>query len=153
MVADAELGRFVPFKYLLKIRERFFNDFPENTDFSGMFNYGAGSFNAELKNLMIEYGTPGGAHDDSVGHAKREIDDVKNIMTENIESIMRRGEGLDLLVDKTGRLDSSARDFRVRSRGLKRQMWWKNVKLMGLLGLVLFLIVMMMIISIKNAAP
>lgn len=100
---------------------------------------------------MIDYGTTSGGRNDALGNAKREIDDVRGIMTENIETILERGERLDLLVDKTDRLDSNAQDFRVRSRGLKRQMWWKNVKLMGLLGLVIFLIVMVMVIAIKNA--
>lgn len=151
VVADASLGRRVPFGYLLEIRKRFFEQFPENSDFSGMPNYGAGSFNSELKNLMVDYGTTSGGRDDAIGNAKREIDDVRGIMTKNIESLLERGERLDLLVDKTDRLGNSAQDFRVRSRGLKRQMWWKNVKLMGLLGLVIFLILMVLIIAIKNA--
>ena len=50
-------------------------------------------------------------------------------MTENIERVLERGERMDLLVDKTDRLGVGAHDFRVRSRGLKRQMWWKNVSL------------------------
>lgn len=151
VVADASLGRRVPFGYLIEIRNQFFNEYTASTDFSEMPNYGAGSFNSELKNLMIDYGTTSGGRNDALGNAKREIDDVRGIMTENIETILERGERLDLLVDKTDRLDSNAQDFRVRSRGLKRQMWWKNVKLMGLLGLVIFLIVMVMVIAIKNA--
>ncbi|QUC17257.1 uncharacterized protein UV8b_01498 [Ustilaginoidea virens] len=151
VIADASLGRRVPFGFLLEIRKRFFEQFPESSDFSDMPNYGAGSFNAELRSLMVDYGTTSGGRDDAIGNAKREIDDVRGIMTKNIESLLERGERLDLLVDKTDRLGSSAQDFRVRSRGLKRQMWWKNVKLMGLLGLVIFLIIMVMVIAIKNA--
>ena len=115
-----------------------------------MPNYGAGSFNGELKKLMVEYGATSGGQSDAIGNAKREIDDVRGIMTKNIESLLERGERLDLLVDKTDRLGGSARDFRMRSRGLKRQMWWKNVKLMGLLGMVVFLIILAIVISVKN---
>lgn len=101
---------------------------------------------------MVEYGTTSGGRDDAIGNAKREIDDVRGIMTQNIESLLERGERLDLLVDKTDRLGHSAQDFRVRSRGLKRQMWWKNVKLMGLLGLVVFLIILVLVVTIKNGS-
>ena len=73
---------------------------------------------------------------DSLANAKKEIDSVKDIMTENIERVLERGERIDLLVDKTDRLGGSARDFRVRSRGLRRQMWWKNVRIMVLLVVV-----------------
>ncbi|UNI16885.1 hypothetical protein JDV02_003277 [Purpureocillium takamizusanense] len=151
VVADASLGRRVPFGFLFEIRNRFFSQFPEDsTDFSDLPNYGAGAFNGELKSLMVDYGTTSGGREDAIGNAKREIDDVRGIMTKNIESLLERGERLDLLVDKTDRLGGSAREFRVRSRGLKRQMWWKNVKLMALLALVLFLIVMAIVITVKN---
>ncbi|KAH7134607.1 synaptobrevin-domain-containing protein [Dactylonectria estremocensis] len=150
VIADSALGRRVPFGFLFEIRKRFFSQFPEGSDFNDMPNYGAGSFNSELKGLMVEYGTTSGGRDDAIGNAQREIDDVRGIMTKNIESLLERGERLDLLVDKTDRLGGSAREFRVRSRGLKRQMWWKNVKLMALLGLVLFLIIMAIVLAIKN---
>ena len=151
VIADASLGRRVPFGYLFEIRKRFFQEFPESTDFADLPNYGAGSFNTELKNLMVEYGTTSGGRDDAIGNAKREIDDVRGIMTKNIESLLERGERLDLLVDKTDRLGGSASEFRVRSRGLRRQMWWKNVKLMALLGLVVFLIILVIVIAARNA--
>ncbi|KAL2204618.1 synaptobrevin-domain-containing protein [Sarocladium strictum] len=151
VIADSSLGRRVPFGFLFEIRKRFFRDFPvDSTDFDDMPNYGAGSFNGELKSLMVEYGSTSGGRDDAIGTAKREIDDVKGIMTKNIESLLERGERLDLLVDKTDRLGGSAREFRVRSRGLKRQMWWKNVKLMALLGLVIFLVIMAIVVSVKG---
>lgn len=152
VIADSSLGRRVPFGYLFEIRKRFLQQFPESTDFSDMPNYGAASFNSELKNLMVDYGTTTGGRDDAIGNAKREIDDVRGIMTKNIESLLERGERLDLLVDKTDRLGGSAREFRVRSRGLKRKMWWKNVKLMGLLALVIFLIIMAIVIAVKNGS-
>lgn len=115
-----------------------------------MPNYGAGSFNGTLKQLMTDYGSTSSGQSDAIGNARREIDDVRGIMTKNIESLLERGERLDLLVDKTDRLGGSAREFRVRSRGLKRQMWWKNIKLMGLLGLVILLILIVIIVSVKN---
>ena len=72
-------------------------------------------------------------------------------MTRNIEGLLERGERIDLLVDKTDRLGGSAREFRVRSRGLKRKMWWKNVKLMALLGFVVVLILVTIVVSVKGS--
>lgn len=90
---------------------------------------------------MVSYGTTDAGQKDAIRNAQAEIDDVREIMSENIERVLERGERIDLLVDKTDRLGGSARDFRVRSTGLRRKMWWKNVKLMVLLGLVaIFLI-------------
>ena len=150
MIAESALGRRVPFGFLFEIRKRFFAQLPpETTDFADMPNYGAGSFNADLKGLMVEYGTTSGGRDDAITTAQREIDDVRGIMTRNIEGLLERGERIDLLVDKTDRLGGSAREFRVRSRGLKREMWWKNVKLMALLILVAVLIVVAIVLAIK----
>lgn len=99
---------------------------------------------------MIDYGTTSGGQDDAIANAQREIDDVRGIMTKNIEGLLDRGERIDLLVDKTDRLGGSARDFRIRSRGLKRKMWWKNVKLMALLALVCILIIAVIVIAVKS---
>lgn len=101
--------------------------------------YGCAAFNNDLRSLLQTYNTT--PPSDSLASARKEIDSVRDIMTENIERVLERGERIDLLVDKTDRLGNSARDFRVRSRGLRRSMWWKNVKLMVLLVIVvLFLI-------------
>jgi len=78
----------------------------------------------------------GGENEDVVAKAQREIESVRGIMTENIERVLERGERIDLLVDKTAGLQTGAREFRVRSRGLRRRMWWKNTKLMILLVFV-----------------
>ncbi|KAK0637330.1 vesicle-associated membrane protein [Bombardia bombarda] len=151
VVADASLGRRISFGFLVEARRRFFASYPsESTDFADLPNYGAASFNGELRSLMVEYGTTGQGQDDAITNAKREINDVRGIMTRNIEGLLERGERIDLLVDKTDRLGGSAREFRVRSRGLKRRMWWKNVKLMGLLALVVVLIVMAIVITVKG---
>lgn len=95
--------------------------------------YGAAAFNGTLKKLMVSFGT---TKEDALRSVQGEIEDVRGIMTENIERVLERGERIDLLVDKTDRLGVGAHDFRVRSRGLRRRMWWKNVKLVVLLGVV-----------------
>ncbi|EEY22200.1 SNAP-25 [Verticillium alfalfae VaMs.102] len=145
------LGRRIPFGFLFEIRRRFLERLtPETTDYADLPNYGAASFNGELKSLMVEYGTTSGGKDDAINNVQREIDDVRGIMTRNIEGLLERGERIDLLVDKTDRLGGSAREFRVRSRGLKRKMWWKNVKLMALLALVIILILSVIVIAVRG---
>lgn len=137
IVASSSLGRRIPFGFLVEIKKRFLSRFePSSTDFASMPNYGAASFNTELKKLMVEYGTTKAGKDDAISNVQSEIDNVRGIMTENIERVLERGERIDLLVDKTDRLGGSASEFRIRSRGLRRKMWWKNVKLMVLLTIV-----------------
>ncbi|EEH05136.1 SNAP-25 [Histoplasma capsulatum G186AR] len=140
VVATAELGRRIPFAFLLETRRKFLTTYnPESTDFSALPPYGCAAFNTHLRELLQTYNTAPPA--DSLASARKEIDSVRGIMTENIERVLERGERIDLLVDKTDRLGGSARDFRVRSRGLRRQMWWKNVKVMALLVVVVVFLV------------
>lgn len=136
------MGRRIPFGFLVEIRKRFLENFPvESNDFASMESYGAGSFNSELKKLMVEYGTTQGGKQDAIANAQGEIDNVRGIMSQNIESLLERGERIDLLVDKTDRLGGSAHEFRIRSRGLRRRMWWKNVRIMALLTVVVIFLI------------
>lgn len=146
VVADAKLGKRIPFGYLVEIKKRFLSTYdPERTDFGSLPAYGAAAFNGQLKQLMVEYGTTKAGQDDAFKNVQSEIDNVRGIMTENIERVLERGERIDLLVDKTDRLGGSARDFRVRSRGLRRKMWWKNVRLMVLLVVVIIFLVYLLV--------
>ncbi|KAJ5239021.1 hypothetical protein N7468_003640 [Penicillium chermesinum] len=127
VVASAEQGRRIPFAYLLRDEA----EVPVNVR----------SVEHRLfhSSCLRTYNTSPPA--DSLASARREIDSVRDIMTENIERVLERGERIDLLVDKTDRLGGSAHDFRIRSRGLRRRMWWKNIKLMVLLVLVVVFLV------------
>ncbi|EEP79865.1 conserved hypothetical protein [Uncinocarpus reesii 1704] len=140
VVATAELGRRIPFAFLLEMKRSFLTTYePDRTDFGTLPAYGCAAFNNDLRALLQQYNTA--PPSDSLASARKEIDNVRDIMTENIERVLERGERIDLLVDKTDRLGSSARDFRVRSRDLRRRMWWKNIKVVALLVVVvLFLI-------------
>ncbi|PSN61969.1 vesicle-associated membrane protein-like protein [Corynespora cassiicola Philippines] len=141
-IAERDLGQSIPFGFLDNLKARFFEAFdPATTDFAELPSYGCAAFNSRLKDLMREQGGTQAGQQDALRTAQREIQGVREIMTENIERVLERGERIDLLVDKTDRLGNSARDFRVRSRGLRRRMWWKNVKLMVLLALVVIFLI------------
>ncbi|KAI5304064.1 hypothetical protein KEM56_006892 [Ascosphaera pollenicola] len=133
VVATAELGRRIPFAFLVDAKRRFLQLYePGRVDFAGQPAYGCAAFNPDLRALLQKYNTQPPA--DSLASAKKEIDSVRDIMTMNIDRVLERGERLDSLIDKTDRLGSNAREFRYRSSGLRRQMWWKNVKVMAMLG-------------------
>lgn len=151
MVAQSELGRRIPFAFLLELKKKFLAQYnPDSTEYESLPAYGTAAFNSTLKSMLQQYNIA--PPNDSLASAKKEIDNVKDIMTENIERVLERGERIDLLVDKTDRLGGSARDFRVRSRGLRRQMWWKNVRIMVLL-VVVVIFLMYLFIGIGCGLP
>lgn len=67
---------------------------------------------------------------DPIKVAQAELANVKDIMVQNIESVLERGERIDLLVNKTNDMSTSARAFRKRSTALRREMWWRDKKVM-----------------------
>ncbi|XP_064114917.1 vesicle-associated membrane protein 7 [Macrobrachium rosenbergii] len=65
---------------------------------------------------------------DKVSRLQGEVSDVKDILVKNIESLAARGERLELLINKTENLNTSAVTFKTTSRNLARSLWWKNVR-------------------------
>ncbi|KAH0602375.1 uncharacterized protein H6S33_008714 [Morchella sextelata] len=139
VISSATFGRKVPFGFLLEIQRLFTSRYPGST-IGDAPPYGCAEFNSVLKSTMNQF-AQGGENEDVVQKAQREIDSARGIMTENIERVLERGEGINLLVDKTAGLQTGAMEFRVRSRGLRRRMWWKNTKLMILLVFVVIFLI------------
>ena len=85
-----------------------------------------------------------------MGHAPRltqnvsqQIDDTVGVMRENINKVSQRGERLDSLQDKTDNLAVSAQGFRRGANRVRKQMWWKDMKMRMCLivGIIILLIV------------
>ena len=84
--------------------------------------------------LMHTYNTA--PPSDQLTRAQNELNQVKDIMVQNVEQILSRGERIDLLVDKTDVMAGQATAFRRGARTVRRQMWWKDKKTLGLSILV-----------------
>lgn len=68
------------------------------------------------------------ANRDSLRVARSEMDQVKQIMVENIDRLLERGERVNLLVDRTGEMSNSANIFNRQATHLQRKMWFQNIK-------------------------
>ena len=58
----------------------------------------------------------------------------QSVMIQNIESVLERGEKIELLVDKTDRLNQQAFKFEASSRNLRKAMYWKQMRCRIFLG-------------------
>jgi vesicle-associated membrane protein 7 len=150
-MADDSFGRRIPFAFLEDLKTRFTALYtPEQV--STAIAYGMNEFSRTIAERMDFYSNNIGA--DKYRQVHGEIEQVKDVMVQNIgkysmehyylmmlmlyiERVLERGERIDLLVDRTDQLSQAAFTFRRQSTALKRAMWWKNVKLMAMLGLVL----------------
>ena len=68
-------------------------------------------------------------------------------MRDNINKVSERGERLDSLQDKTDNLATSAQGFRRGANRVRKQMWWKDMKMrMCIIAGVIILIVIVIVV-------
>jgi len=82
---------------------------------------------------------------DKISRVHGQIDELKDIMIKNIDSLRDRGEKLELLVNKTENLSNNSVAFRKTSRNLARQMFWRKVRVYIAVALVLVFILYVII--------
>jgi len=75
-----------------------------------------------------------------------QIDDTVGVMRDNINKVSQRGERLDALQDKTDNLAVSEQGFRRGANRVRKQMWWKDMKMrMCLIAGIIILILIIVI--------
>jgi len=137
-LADEEFGRRIAFAFLEDIKNRFKATYGDRGKTALAYGMNA-DFSRVLQNQMDYYSNNPNA--DRINRVRAEIDEVKSVMVHNIESVLERGERIELLVDRTENLNQTAFKFKKQSTQLKRAMWWKNVKIMIILAFVVLVII------------
>ncbi|XP_056275805.1 vesicle-associated membrane protein 8 [Pseudoliparis swirei] len=84
---------------------------------------------------------------------KDQVDGVKNIMTQNVDRILARGERLDDLMGKSEDLQAGAQHFKQTSQKVARSYWWKNVKLVVIIVVVVLIVILIIILLATGVIP
>ncbi|GAB1290933.1 Vesicle-associated membrane protein 8 [Apodemus speciosus] len=100
----------------------------------------------------------GSAGNDRVRNLQSEVEGVKNIMTQNVERILARGENLDHLRNKTEDLEATRQSamsehFKTTSQKVARKFWWKNVKMIVIICVIVLIIVILIILFATGTIP
>lgn len=72
------------------------------------------------------------------------VDEVVGIMRVNVEKVLERDQKLSELDNRADALQHGASQFEQQAGKLKRKYWWKNLKMMiiiGILGVILFALI------------
>ncbi|KAI8843255.1 hypothetical protein HDU78_008900 [Chytriomyces hyalinus] len=88
------------------------------------------------------------ASNSKVNTVQKQVDEVVNLMTDNIAKVVQRGENLEQLQNKTDDLQQSAMQFKKGASAVRKEMWWKDMKMKMILGGVLGVIVIIIILSV-----
>jgi vesicle-associated membrane protein 7 len=94
-------------------------------------------FEKTYKSITVDFTNPS-SH---TALLRDHIGDVHNIMVENIERVLDRGEKIDVLVDRTDSLQQNAFKFKKNARDVRNKMWWRNLRRTILMILVLLILV------------
>eukprot|EP00798_Chlamydomonas_sp_ICE-L_P010752 gene10752-17834_t len=144
-VSDEGYGRQIPFAFLEKVRNEFMERY-RGQQGNLMAHSLDKDFGPRLKS-HIDYCTAHPEEIDKMTSIKQKVGDVKNLMMENIEKVLERGDKIELLVDKTDQLSNQAEQFQKTGRQLRNKIWKENLKMklyvMGafaLLGIFVWLI-------------
>nr|CAB3267592.1 vesicle-associated membrane protein 7-like [Phallusia mammillata] len=143
-ITEDDFERSRAFRYLSDIKKRFKSTYGNNVHTALPYAMDT-EFSGQLMIQMRHYSKDEPEELNKVGQVQDQLDELKGIMVQNIDSIATRGENLNLLVDKTEDLSESAVTFKKQSTTLARKMWWKKVKwiiLLSLLGILIFYFIM-----------
>lgn len=137
-ITDDDFERARAFLFLNDIKQRFQTQYGAGAQSALSFAVNS-EFSRVLMNQMKYFSDS--KEVDVVSRVEGEIDELKDIMVRNIENISSRGERLELLIHKTDNLSATSVHFRKTSRNLARSLFWKNIKLMVIIGVVLIVII------------
>jgi hypothetical protein len=139
VVADDACGRQLPFQFLEKVKgifaQKFAGSVGENANAHSLDRTFGPTLKKEMEETMaLEQLSGGGAQNGAVGNTKvasvqQQVSEVKEIMMDNIEKVLDRGEKIEVLVDKTEALRFQADNFHKQGRALRNRMWWNNLKM------------------------
>ena len=74
-----------------------------------------------------------------------DIGEATDMMRQNIEAVVGRGEHLELLVEKSDNFNANARAFQKQSTNLRSAMWWRNAKMLFTLLCLLLILVLVIL--------
>lgn len=132
-MADEAFGRRIPFAFLQQIIKDFA---PYKARTARAIAYALNrDFAPVLQRQMATFSRDAGG--DKLGQARKEVEQVKDIMVQNIERVLERSEMLDNILDKTENLQAESHLFQKRSTKLRSTMWWQNQKMCIILTCVI----------------
>jgi len=86
--------------------------------------------------------------DGKLQEVRAQVREVEGVMRENIEKVLERGDRLDTLQEKSESMATSADYFSATSKRLRKAIWWRDMKMKILLGVVVVTILLLIFVPI-----
>ncbi|KEP65615.1 UNVERIFIED_CONTAM: synaptobrevin protein [Hammondia hammondi] len=124
-VTDENINADLPWQFLSELRRQYHHLLGTSLD-------GAEVRPADATRILIrlvdEYRRGRGRGTQQMERVEKELEAVSEIVRENINKVLERGEQIESLVGRTSNLRDSAYGFRKASRELRQHVWWSSTK-------------------------
>jgi vesicle-associated membrane protein 7 len=128
-IARPALPLRIAFGFLAELRERFLAR-PEVHE-PAADGY-ARAFENVMRSLMRTW-----ADGDRYRKAQAYAETIREELVQCVELMLDRGERVELLLERAENVSAGAADFRLQTRELKRDMWWKNARWALVVGVLI----------------
>ncbi|CAG9322622.1 unnamed protein product [Blepharisma stoltei] len=137
-MTDAAFSNRAAYNFLFDLREKFQAKFGEEAQKAIGFS-ASKQFEDIMKQRMEFFNTDPNA--DKLKIVRQTLDKTRDVMIENIDKVLARGDKIELLVSKTAYMSDQAVTLRKTSTRVKRHMWWKNFKLSLIIIAILLVVI------------
>jgi uncharacterized protein (DUF3084 family) len=100
----------------------------------------------------IQFNPPNQATQNHLQQTQEKVDEIHIIMRGNVQKILERDEKLSELVNRADVLEQWASQFTQQTGRLKRKYWWKNLKVMTIMGSIALLLIVVLIVWATSGA-
>ncbi|NXE26034.1 SYB protein, partial [Ardeotis kori] len=80
-----------------------------------------------------------------------QVEEVVDIMRVNVDKVLERDQKLSELDDRADALQAGASQFESSAAKLKRKYWWKNCKMMIMMGVICAIVVVVIVSKYRKA--
>ena len=108
----------------------------------------------EFQTWLVDYLKKWNRNEDKRDQATKvanNLIDLKDHILESQQTLMKRGEKLDLLKEKSEKLKVEAKVYKVRAKQVKKTMWWSKYKLYLILGGIALVLILLLVLWISGA--
>lgn len=135
-MSDENFPRFLAFGYLDDVKDRFLGTYDREVIRNAIAFAMNEDFTRTLLQQMEYFNSP---EANKFRATQNIIDETKEKMVDNIDKLVAREEQIQILVDKTDQLQTEALTLQDGAVSLKRHLWWKNMKVKIIIGIVILL--------------
>jgi len=94
--------------------------------------------------------TPGVSYSatEPVAQLRQQVNDVSDVMRQNVNKVIERGEKLEDLQERSEILEATSNQFQQQATRVKKKMWWQNMKMKIILAVVILVVIAILVVVI-----